>query len=52
MCQGGFVPVDDVPGELFDEDIFSVNSSYKLKEKLKRASKIAEHDEKCLFSIS
>ena len=42
MCQGGLVPVDDVPGELSDEVIFSVNSAYKLKEKLKRASKIAE----------
>ena len=42
MCQEGFVPVDDIPVELSDEDIFSVNSAYKLKEKLKRASKIAE----------
>ena len=39
---GWFVSVDDVPGELSDEDIFSVNSAYKLKEKLKRSSKIAE----------
>ena len=42
MSQGDFVPVDDAPGELSDVVIFSVNSAYKLKEKVKRASKIAE----------
>ena len=42
LCQDVFIPVDDIPGELSDDDIFSVNSAYKLKEKLKRVSKIAE----------